>query len=314
MGDAAVLTTESLGPSRQYDGFRDAVSSTHLAWDLPGRSESRFSARIRHQRLGEADIVHCVCDPCHGRRGRAEIARTPRATYGLLYIVGGRERVTQDGRDMTLRAGTFALWDSQRPIDFLVPDGLQKITLMLPQQVLDAVLPHARDLTGTPLSARTGSGALFATHLRSLVRQGGELPAAQHGAVLHATVELMATALDAIVASAGADHRRKLMARINGHILKHLADPALTPESVAEAVGISGRQLHRVFGPSGWTVERWIWRQRLLRCRQDLDLREKAPISQIAFRWGFSDAAHFSRAFREAFGASPKEYRDRNAS
>ncbi|HVY99983.1 MAG TPA: helix-turn-helix domain-containing protein [Dongiaceae bacterium] len=313
MSGAALLTTESLGPSRQYDGFRDAVSATHLAWDLPRRSESRFRARIRHQRLGEADLIHCVCDPCHGRRGRPEIARTAEAAYGLLYIVGGRERVIQDGREATLRAGSFALWDSQRAIDFLVPDGLQKITLMLPQRMLDAVLPHARDLAGMPVSARSGSGALFAAHLRSLVRQGGELPAAQHDAVLHATVELMATALDAIVASAGADHRRRLMARISGHILKNLADPALTPESVAAAAGISPRQLHRVFGASGWTVERWIWRQRLLRCRQALDLKEKTPISQIAFRWGFSDAAHFSRAFREAFGASPKEYRDRGA-
>ncbi len=117
---------------------------------------------------------------------------------------------------MTLRSGTFALWDSTRAIDFLVPDGLQKITLMLPQTTLDAVLPGARDLTGTPICARSGSGALFATHLRSLVRQGGELPAAQHESVLHATIELMATALDTIVASAVADHRRKLMARSAG--------------------------------------------------------------------------------------------------
>jgi AraC-like DNA-binding protein len=308
---AGLLTTEALAAPRQYDGFREAVSSTHLAWDLPRRSESRFRAKIQHQRLSEADIIHCVCDPCHGRRGRAEIARTPDAAYGLLYIVGGRERVTQDGREMTLGAGSFALWDSQRPIDFLVPGGLQKITLMLPQQRLDAVVPNARDLTGIPIGARTGSGALFATHLRSLARQGGELPPGQHDAVLHATIELMATALGAIVASAGADHRRRLMTRINGHILKHLSDPALTPDGIAEAIGISARQLHRVFGSSGWTVDRWIWRQRLLRCRQELDLRMKTPISQIAFRWGFSDAAHFSRAFRDAFGASPKEYRDR---
>jgi AraC-like DNA-binding protein len=152
---------------------------------------------------------------------------------------------------------------------------------------------------------------LFANHLRSLARQAAELPPGQHEPVLQATVALMATALETLVATAGADHRRRLMARISGHILKNLADPELTPERIADGLGLSLRQLHRVFGASGWTVERWIWQQRLLRCRQELDLREKTPISQIAYRWGFSDAAHFSRAFRDAFGAAPRDYRNK---
>lgn len=308
---AELLSTETLPPPRQYAAWRDAVSATHLAWDLPRRSESAFNGKIRRQSLGTADIIECRCDPCQGRRGRAEIARADSTAYGLLYIVGGRERIYQDDSEITLRAGTFTLWDSTRRIDFRVPDTLQKITLMLPQPVLEAVLPNARDLTGIPVSAREGSGALFATHLRSLARQGAELPAAQHDAVLQATLSLMATAFETLAVSGGADPRRNLMARISGHILKNLADPALTPERVAAALGLSRRQLHRVFGMSGWTVERWIWHQRLLRCRQELDLREKTPISQIAFRWGFSDAAHFSRAFRDAFGASPRDYRNR---
>ena len=308
---AELLSTDLLPSPRQYEAWRDAVSSTHLAWDLPRRSESAFKGRIRRQSLGAADIIQCACDPCHGRRGRAEIAHSAEAAYGLLYVVGGRERIIQDDAEITLRAGTFILWDSTRRIDFRVPDSLQKITLMLPQSLLESVLPNARDLTGIPVNAREGSGALFATHLRSLARQGAELPPAQHGAVLQATLALMAAALETVVASAGADHRRSQMTRISAHILKNLSDPSLSPERIAAALGLSLRQLHRVFGASGWTVERWLWHQRLLRCRQALDLREKTPISQIAFRWGFSDAAHFSRAFREAFGCAPRDYRNR---
>jgi AraC-like DNA-binding protein len=308
---AEVLNTGALPAPRQYDGWREAVSSTHLAWDLPRRSEGRFVGRIRRQALGAADLVHCVCDPCHGRRGAAEIRRTAEPAYGLLYLVGGRERVSQDGHEFTLRAGSFALWDSQRRIDFLVPEGLQKITLMLPQRLLEAALPNARDLTGIPLSARDGAGALLATHLRSLARQGEALPDAQREAVLRATLALAVAALDAVVAIDVPDHRRRLMARITGYALKNLQDPELTPERVAAALGISLRQLHRVFGASGWTLARWLWHQRLLRCRQELDLRDGTPISTIAFRWGFSDAAHFSRAFREAYGCAPREYRAR---
>jgi AraC-like DNA-binding protein len=34
-----------------------------------------------------------------------------------------------------------------------------------------------------------------------------------------------------------------------------------------------------------------------------------AHISDIAFAWGFNDLAHFSRIFKQKFGASPREWR-----
>ena len=34
------------------------------------------------------------------------------------------------------------------------------------------------------------------------------------------------------------------------------------------------------------------------------------PISEIASRLGYSDSAHFARAFRRIAGVSPREYRD----
>jgi transcriptional regulator GlxA family with amidase domain len=80
---------------------------------------------------------------------------------------------------------------------------------------------------------------------------------------------------------------------------------------IANRMGLSLRQLHRIFAGGGVTIERWIWQQRLERCRQDLLAQPKLPVSQIAFRWGFSDAAHFSRAFRGQFGTTPTLFRTR---
>jgi hypothetical protein len=49
----------------------------------------------------------------------------------------------------------------------------------------------------------------------------------------------------------------------------------------------------------------------LERCRRDLldPSLGDVPVSAIAARWGLTNAAHFSRAFRAAYGASPVEYR-----
>ena len=51
--------------------------------------------------------------------------------------------------------------------------------------------------------------------------------------------------------------------------------------------------------------------RRLEECRKDmLDFRHRAKtITEIAFGWGFSDAAHFSHAFRKQFGISPRAFR-----
>jgi AraC-like DNA-binding protein len=40
-------------------------------------------------------------------------------------------------------------------------------------------------------------------------------------------------------------------------------------------------------------------------------LRDKS-ITQIAFSWGFNNAAHFSRCFKTRFGATPSDYRQSN--
>ena len=71
------------------------------------------------------------------------------------------------------------------------------------------------------------------------------------------------------------------------------------------------RYLYKLFEhrPSG--VAAWIRERRLERCRRDLldpALRTQ-PVSTIAARWGLTDPAHFSRAFRAAYGVPPAEYR-----
>ncbi|MFC3572373.1 helix-turn-helix transcriptional regulator [Streptomyces yaanensis] len=79
---------------------------------------------------------------------------------------------------------------------------------------------------------------------------------------------------------------------------------------IADAHNMSVRYLHKLFEQEEITVSRWILRQRLERCRRDL-LRATgtAPtVARVARRWGFVSPSHFSRAFRAAYGMSPREW------
>ena len=101
--------------------------------------------------------------------------------------------------------------------------------------------------------------------------------------------------------------RSAQLATVKRHIDLHIADPGLTPTSAAAALGISARQLHRLFEPSGSTFARYVLRQRLLRCRDTIAgaTGTGRSVLDIAFGWGFNSMATFYRAFVGEFGSPP---------
>jgi AraC-like DNA-binding protein len=90
----------------------------------------------------------------------------------------------------------------------------------------------------------------------------------------------------------------------------HHAD--LSPQHVADHVGISLRTLHSRFGQIDQTFGRWVLQSRLETCARALrDPNQRLlNISVIAYRWGFNDLSHFNRAFRAHFDMPPGEWRN----
>ena len=76
----------------------------------------------------------------------------------------------------------------------------------------------------------------------------------------------------------------------------------------AEMAGLSKRTFQRRLGDLQLDYNTLIDQVRL---KQSLSmLREPdAPVTQIAYDLGYSDAAHFTRAFRRWTALSPREYR-----
>src|SRR6202042_301999 len=89
----------------------------------------------------------------------------------------------------------------------------------------------------------------------------------------------------------------------------HLQDPRLGPSSIACAYSMSVRTLHALFEDVDASVAGLVRTERLARCLEDLRQPNGGSVTDIAFRWGFCDAAHFSRVFKREFGATPTEVR-----
>lgn len=100
---------------------------------------------------------------------------------------------------------------------------------------------------------------------------------------------------------------RKL-ARVLEHIHRSLAEPLRIPALAAEA-GLSPYQLDaRVRQLFGLSTAQFITRTRIARACQILQERKDA-VSAIALACGYSDQAAFTRAFRQATGLTPLQYR-----
>jgi AraC-like DNA-binding protein len=102
-----------------------------------------------------------------------------------------------------------------------------------------------------------------------------------------------------------------LQLRVLQYLRAHLADPDLSAAEVAAEHHISVRQLYKVLAEAGVTPGDWLRTRRLEECRTELrnPLIPGATIESIARRWGFTDMSSFSRAFRSAYGMSPREWR-----
>jgi AraC-like DNA-binding protein len=107
--------------------------------------------------------------------------------------------------------------------------------------------------------------------------------------------------------------REAHLSRIESFARRNLGRADLDPDLIARACGISTRYLHELFRDTHQTIGQWIRTQRLDACHAQLgDPANRLTVTEIAYRFGFSDHAQFSRAFRSHFGMSPKELRDRS--
>jgi AraC-like DNA-binding protein len=132
--------------------------------------------------------------------------------------------------------------------------------------------------------------------------------------VAEATIDLVRAALVAALEEEPGRHegwQESLGTAIKSYIAQHLADPNLGAERIAKAMFISVRQLYKYWEAEHCPLGQWIIERRLEAARHDLTSPrgQHQTISSIAGRWGFADATHFSRRFRQSYGMSPREWR-----
>jgi AraC family transcriptional regulator, positive regulator of tynA and feaB len=119
---------------------------------------------------------------------------------------------------------------------------------------------------------------------------------------------LLRAAVEPALPSDRSATRAAMRAEVARYVRSHLKDPDPGPATIARAYAMSVRTLHALFEDVDESVAALVRAERLARCEEDLRRPNGGSVTDIAFRWGFCDAAHFSRVFKREFGA-PSEVR-----
>jgi AraC-like DNA-binding protein len=189
---------------------------------------------------------------------------------------------------------------------------VEHLIVMLPKERL-----VERGLVLDPLMARRlgGSGGVARLALETMRSAYRELPgmsdAAARGVGDAITQFVHLAMLDLAGIGNAVTQREALRERIKQHVATRLGDPGLSVDSVALALNCSRRQLYNAFAEEPDGVAGYVLRRRLEACRRTLEDRGHGhrSITDIAFGFGFSNMAHFSRVFRAHLGVPPSDYR-----
>ncbi|BAU74873.1 transcriptional regulator FeaR [Metapseudomonas furukawaii] len=302
---------------RDFDAWLRALQG------VCGRFESRppqghglFIGEIGRQDLSGLEVAQIRTNAGVISRQRTSIDHDDDRHCFLIIQRAGRAQLKQEGDCLELGPGEMALMDSARSCE-IVPHGLiEHASFHLARDEVCRVMPEGRPTFGK-LSQQCASGRV----LRTLVEQicGGELDGCagmeEGEALQEALIALLAPSLRqqsvAALSELEGSHNAGLRVLAQQLIDQSLSEPGLTPLSLARQLNISVRQLYRLFEEQGDSVCRFIQRARLKRSAADLSnprLRNES-ITDIAFRWGFTDSAHFSRTFKKHFDQSPRDYR-----
>lgn len=104
-----------------------------------------------------------------------------------------------------------------------------------------------------------------------------------------------------------AQTRARLLGEMRRAIASRMADPMLSPATLASDAHLSVRSVQAIFAEAGTSPAAEIRRQRLGHARQLLE--QGQSVQWACHASGFQDADTFARAYRQHFGFSPSHTR-----
>jgi AraC-like DNA-binding protein len=312
-----VLNTTQVEPHRRAEYWSDMVCGTYVQLECAPQTlgfASDFKGSISVAELAALQLTQVTSQAQLVQRTAAKIASDPEDYFLVSIQTAGQGVLTQDGREAMLQRGDFALYDSTRPYTLKFDSDFQQYVLKLPGRSLRTALRDTERLTATAVSGQRGAGHLMINMITTLAQDIDTLAPESAAAVADSVTQILIAGLSALPAACKqpvSQLHTYQVERIKACVRANLVNPSLNVALLSGQLRSSASTLHRTWASEACSLTDYIWAQRLEQTKRDLCDPSLAArsVSEIAFSWGFNDAAHFSRAFKSRFCMSPREMR-----
>ncbi|MFK8049680.1 MAG: helix-turn-helix domain-containing protein [Halioglobus sp.] len=310
------MTGEAPDSSHPGDPLEASVRRAHVSVDTEMRGQPIQNFTCRELPLGKLELFDIWIDPIAIFRRTEDIDRDSNDDFLLATQLEGTVLVTEKNVEFTQHPGSISLMSAGEPYTIIHTQKSHRLILHIPSTMYwERIFGSQEKQEFRPRLLEAG-GLTTIVHdmLKSLAFEADNLTITEQHTLAECLLEMTSAMLRSEVDQEYEHNHAKqsaLFRRILEFMEANFSDCELTPEKIANANGISMRYVHSLFQQAGMTVSKWIWERRLKATREDLldPSMGHMRVSEIAYRRGFNDPAHFSRAFKTRFDISPSKLR-----
>jgi AraC-like DNA-binding protein len=292
---ASVFSTSALPRESRVELWEDHNLQELFHLQCRPLGGSPLEATMVKRAVGGLQLARIQGTPHLVERSTASVRSQPSDSIALYLTLKGEALFYHEDAVRAVRPGQLLICDVDRPFLRGFSQGLEELAITVPRETFRAITGEAG--VETPRLMEFAQGTAGARTLARLVGRAVR-PVDPRPIQEEVVIGLMADLVSGRSGDPGVIH----LVTAHAFIDEHLGDPALSAGRVADAVGISERQLSRVFADSGSTVPRYVLGRRLDLARRLLDTEPGISVAEVAGRAGFGSATYLSRAFRDRFG------------
>lgn len=306
------FSTDDLPQRDRFDYWCEARAKKLSGVTLWMKPEDRpsFYGRLSTAMIGDVGLVDMEASSYHMTRTLADVARVTGDSLCISEQVrGGGWMDTGRNGVQLFTEGSMAVSHSDMPYTAAPKrnNGFRYRTVRIPLAGRDAMSARSQQLASQPFVKSAHLTRLIRASFASLF-DGAD---ATDDDVQH-LAQLALLARNRVMPGAPetrAALRYGYFKAANDAIRRALHRPDLSATLIAGTLGISVRQLHILFEPSGLSFARTVTAMRIAKAHRLLTTAPDRQIADIAYASGFDSTATFYRAFRRAYGARPGDVR-----
>ena len=309
------FTTTDLPERDRAAIWREQCCRLSMKLDIEPLEDTQFECSVVARTLPGVQVMTTAMSPVRIRRTREFLADN---NGDLIFIINqtGTATANARGREIVLREGDALLMNTSEVKVFDRHSHGGSLSFRIPRSILSSIVADVDDVVMQLIPQDTEVLKLLAGYAAPLFNDIAlSTPEFRRTAVNHLH-DLVALALgvthDAVDLAVGRGLPAARLRLAKAYIIENSNRRDLSVGGVAAYLGLTSRNLQRLFESEGTTFSEFLLAQRLNRAHRMLTEPRLAQsaVGAIAYDAGFGDLSYFNRSFKRRYGTTPRAVRN----